>query len=120
AILLDEPFSNLDTVLRVQVRTEVHRLLHDLGITTVFVTHDQEEAFVLGDRVAVMHEGRIRQFERPAAIYARPASRWVADFVGEANLVRGEATGGTATSRLGTLAVDRAVDGPVEVLVRPE
>src|SRR5690606_25360433 len=65
-LLLDEPFSNLDSSLRVQVRTEVHQLLADLGVTTVFVTHDQEEAFVLGDEVAVMHAGRIVQQAPPA------------------------------------------------------
>ena len=120
AILLDEPFSNLDTVLRVQVRTEVHRLLHELGITTVFVTHDQEEAFVLGDRVAVMHTGRIEQFERPAAIYQRPATRWIADFVGDANMLAADASGGRARSALGTLAIDTPLDGPVDLLLRPE
>jgi iron(III) transport system ATP-binding protein len=120
AILLDEPFSNLDTVLRVQVRTEVHRLLHELGITTVFVTHDQEEAFVLGDRVAVMHAGRIEQFEHPAMIYQRPASRWIADFVGDANLLSAEAVDGTARSVLGTVAIEPATDGRVELLLRPE
>jgi iron(III) transport system ATP-binding protein len=120
AILLDEPFSNLDTVLRVQVRTEVHRLLHELGITTVFVTHDQEEAFVLGDRVAVMNRGRIEQFERPAAIYQRPANRWIADFVGEANLLTVDAADGQVTSALGRLAIEPASDGRVDLLLRPE
>lgn len=120
AILLDEPFSNLDTVLRVQVRTEVHRLLHELGITTVFVTHDQEEAFVLGDRVAVMHAGRIEQFDHPAVIYQRPATRWVADFVGDANLVPAEAAGGRASSALGTVGVQPDCDGRVDLLLRPE
>ncbi len=120
AILLDEPFSNLDTTLRVQVRTEVHRLLGELGITTVFVTHDQEEAFVLGDRVAVMHEGRIEQHDTPDQIYVAPSSRWVADFVGEANLVRAMATGETADSALGPLLLNTTRTGPVDVLVRPE
>ncbi len=120
AILLDEPFSNLDTSLRVQVRTEVHRLLTELGITTVFVTHDQEEAFVLGDRVAVMNAGRIEQYASPAQIYDHPASRWVAEFVGEANLVRATANGDRADSLLGTLALRDRLDGPVEVLLRPE
>jgi len=120
AILLDEPFSNLDTTLRAQVRTEVHRLLAELGITTVFVTHDQEEAFVLGDRVAVMHDGRIEQHATPAEIYDRPASRWVADFVGEANLVRADASGNSASSALGTLTLRQPLRGPVDVLVRPE
>jgi iron(III) transport system ATP-binding protein len=120
ALLLDEPFSNLDTSLRVQVRGEVHRLLAELGVTTVFVTHDQEEAFVLGDRVAVMHEGRIEQHEPPAQIYANPASRWVASFVGEANLLRAEATGDRAASAIGPLSLQAAHSGPVDVLVRPE
>jgi len=90
-LLLDEPFSNLDSTLRVQVRTEVHQLLAELGVTTVFVTHDQEEAFVLGHEVAVMQAGRIAQQARPADLYARPANRWVATFVGDANLVAGDA-----------------------------
>jgi iron(III) transport system ATP-binding protein len=86
-LLLDEPFSNLDTALRVQVRADLHRLLVDLGITTVFVTHDQEEAFVLGDRVAVMNAGHVLQASTPAEIYRHPADRWVAGFVGEANFL---------------------------------
>ena len=89
-LLLDEPFSNLDTALRVQVRSEIHELLAELGITTVFVTHDQEEAFVLGDEVAVMQDGRVVQQATPAELYDRPASPWVAEFVGDANLVRGD------------------------------
>jgi iron(III) transport system ATP-binding protein len=120
ALLLDEPFSNLDTSLRVQVRGEVHRLLAELGVTTVFVTHDQEEAFVLGDRVAVMHEGRIEQHEPPAVIYANPASRWVASFVGEANLIRADAVGDRASSAIGPLELQSSHTGAVDVLVRPE
>lgn len=119
-LLLDEPFSNLDTALRVQVRTEVHQLLVELGITTVLVTHDQEEAFVLGDEVAVMAGGRVVQQDTPAALYRRPATRWVARFVGEANLVRAVAEGGAATSWLGNLPLEEEAQGPVEVLVRPE
>jgi iron(III) transport system ATP-binding protein len=120
AILLDEPFSNLDTVLRVQVRTEVHRLLAELGITTVFVTHDQEEAFVLGDRVAVMHGGVIEQHAAPSEIYESPASRWVADFVGEANLLVGDARGDHAVTAIGVIPLRDELRGPVEVLLRPE
>jgi iron(III) transport system ATP-binding protein len=120
AILLDEPFSNLDTVLRVQVRTEVHRLLVELGVTTVFVTHDQEEAFVLGDRVAVMHGGVIEQHAPPAEIYERPSSRWVADFVGEANLVPGDGQGVTAHTVIGPIGLCDEHRGPIDVLVRPE
>jgi iron(III) transport system ATP-binding protein len=119
-LLLDEPFSNLDTTLRVQVRAEVHRLLGALGVTTVFVTHDQEEAFVLGDEVAVMSEGRIVQQATPAAIYDHPASPWVASFVGEANLLPGAARGDDADTALGRVALRAGIGGPATVLVRPE
>ncbi|MFZ8968574.1 MAG: ABC transporter ATP-binding protein [Ilumatobacteraceae bacterium] len=119
-LLLDEPFSNLDTGLRVQVRSEVHRLLTGLGITAVFVTHDQEEAFVLGDRVAVMHDGHIEQFDAPAAIYEHPVSAWVAAFVGDANFVPGTATGTTADTLIGAVPLSDALTGAVDVLVRPE
>ena len=120
AILLDEPFSNLDTALRVQVRTEVHRLLAELGITTVFVTHDQEEAFALGDRVAVMRAGVIEQHATPAEIYDEPATRWVADFVGDANLLPAHADGACATTAIGPVTLRHERHGAVDVLVRPE
>jgi iron(III) transport system ATP-binding protein len=120
ALLLDEPFSNLDTTLRVQVRSEVHRLLKELGITTVFVTHDQDEAFVLGDEVAVMHAGRVEQQAAPSALYADPATPWIARFIGEANLVRGEADGGSARTAVGVVPIKGAHRGAVEVLLRPE
>jgi iron(III) transport system ATP-binding protein len=120
-LLLDEPFSNLDTALRVQVRSEVARLLADLAITTIFVTHDQEEAFVLGDAVAVMLDGRIVQTGAPSAIYDTPATAWVASFVGDANLVDGVADGaGAASTVLGAVPVRDGAGGPVQVLVRPE
>ena len=122
-LLLDEPFSNLDTALRVQVRSDLHRLLVDLGITTVFVTHDQEEAFILGDRVAVMNEGHVLQAAAPAEIYRHPADRWVAAFVGEANFLAtaGAPDDGRAATVVGDLElVAAAPTGPFEVLVRPE
>ena len=119
-LLLDEPFSNLDTGLRVQVRAEVHRLLTGLGITAVFVTHDQEEAFVLGDRVAVMRDGRLEQFGTPAELYEEPNSAWIASFVGDANFIPGRAAGTTAETALGAVPLSRPVHGRVEVLVRPE
>lgn len=120
-LLLDEPFSNLDSALRVEVRTEVHRLLGDLGVTTLFVTHDQEEAFVLGDEVAVMRDGAVEQQATPGELYARPASAWVGGFVGDANLVAGRAAGGTAATALGAVPLaDDDVDGTRTVLVRPE
>tara|TARA_Y100000588_G_C14061828_1_gene841786 strand:- start:210 stop:1019 length:810 start_codon:yes stop_codon:yes gene_type:complete len=123
-LLLDEPFSNLDTGLRTEVRTEVHRLLTDLGITAVFVTHDQEEAFVLGDRIAIMSDGRIEQLALPSEIYTRPASRWIASFVGEVNLIGAEASNTTAHLPFGDVPLLRNTDGhddrSVEVLLRPE
>ncbi|MCX7620984.1 MAG: ABC transporter ATP-binding protein [Acidimicrobiales bacterium] len=131
-LLLDEPFSNLDTALRVQVRSEVHALLVELGITTIFVTHDQEEAFVLGDQVAVMHDGRIAQVASPAELYRHPADRWVATFVGEANLLRGSVRPvGSAATVSGPAVADTVIGAvplaqlpvgsrEVDVLVRPE
>ncbi len=119
-LLLDEPFSNLDTGLRAEVRAEVHRLLLDVGITAVFVTHDQEEAFVLGDRVAVMNQGRIVQVDTPHNLYAAPSSRWVAEFVGEASLFACSATGDKASTPFGQLELEQPHNGPVDVLLRPE
>ena len=119
-LLLDEPFSNLDASLRTQVRTDVHALLVELGVTTVFVTHDQDEAFVLGDEVAVMSAGRIVQSGPPEELYLRPVDRWVAGFVGEANLLAGHAHGDRATTALGPLPLDTPATGPVDVLARPE
>jgi iron(III) transport system ATP-binding protein len=120
AVLLDEPFSNLDTTLRLQVRGEVTRLLRGLGMTALFVTHDQEEAFVLGDEVAVMLAGRIEQQAPPAELYAAPATRAVAAFVGDANLLPGLAAGDQADTALGALPLHAPASGRVDVLVRPE
>jgi iron(III) transport system ATP-binding protein len=119
-LLLDEPFSNLDTALRVQVRTELHHLLVELGVTSVFVTHDQEEAFVLGDQVAVMLDGDVIQQATPAELYARPASPWVARFVGDANLVDGQGGGDVVATAVGPVPVEGSHDGARTVLLRPE
>ncbi|GKZ15049.1 ABC transporter ATP-binding protein [Haladaptatus sp. T7] len=89
-LLLDEPMSALDARLRDDLRTQVSRIQSDLGITTVYVTHDQEEALAISDRVAVMNDGRIEQVGRPEDVYRRPESRFVAEFVGENNLFSGE------------------------------
>jgi ABC-type Fe3+/spermidine/putrescine transport system ATPase subunit len=89
-LLLDEPLSNLDAKIRVQVRAEIRQLQLALRITTIYVTHDQEEALSLSDRVAVMKDGRIVQIGAPRELYERPRSRFVADFVGTNNLVAGE------------------------------
>ena len=88
-LLLDEPLSNLDAKIRVQVRAEIRKLQKDLGITTVYVTHDQEEALSLSDRVAVMRDGRILQVAPPKELYERPTGRFVADFVGTNNFLSG-------------------------------
>ena len=120
-LLLDEPFSNLDTALRVQVRAEVRRLLGDLGVTTVFVTHDQEEAFVLGDEVAVMHDGRIVQQAVPADLYLRPV-----DALGRRLRRRRQPgrrarpTGGASTAVGRGARWRRRATGPARVLLRPE
>ncbi len=88
-LLLDEPLSNLDAKIRVQVRAEIRKLQKELRITTVYVTHDQEEALSLSDRVAVMRDGRVLQVAAPKELYERPASRFVADFVGTNNFIEG-------------------------------
>jgi iron(III) transport system ATP-binding protein len=119
-LLLDEPFSNLDSALKVQVRAEVHRLLSQLAVTVVFVTHDQEEAFLLGDEVAVMDQGRVVQQAPPAELYSRPVSPWVAAFVGEANLLEGQARATVASTAVGDVTLAEPHDGPVQVLLRPE
>ena len=119
-LLLDEPFSSLDTTLRVEVRAEVAALLRELEVTCVFVTHDQDEAFVLGDEVAVMRDGVVIQQAAPAVLYERPADRWLAGFVGEADTVGGQAEGGIAHTALGPMRLRAPAEGPVDVLVRPE
>jgi iron(III) transport system ATP-binding protein len=119
-LLLDEPFSNLDSGLRVQIRGDVQGLLAELGVTAVFVTHDQEEAFVVGDQVAVLLDGRLVQQATPAELYRVPASRAVAEFVGDANLVPGQADGDRAHTAIGPVPLAAPLRGQVDVLLRPE
>ena len=119
-LLFDEPFSNLDTDLRTRIRADVAALMREVGMTSIFVTHDQEESFVVGDRVAVMREGRIVQVGRPAEVYQYPASAWVAAFVGEANLLTGVATNGHASTAVGEVPLAGPVKGPCRVVIRPE
>lgn len=119
-LLMDEPFSNLDAALRVGVRAEVADLLARVGITTVFVTHDQAEAFVLGDAVAVMRDGCVVQTGTPAELYVAPEDGWVAAFVGEANLLPGVSAGTDARTACGPVSLHDPHDGPVTVLARPE
>ncbi|HJM22312.1 MAG TPA: ABC transporter ATP-binding protein [Acidimicrobiales bacterium] len=119
-LLLDEPFSNLDTNLRTEVRTEVRQLLSALGITSIFVTHDQDEAFIVGDRVAVMREGHIVQTATPYDLYHNPVDRWTAEFVGTVSSLSATAQSGTAQSPIGSLAVSPKLQGPVDLILRPE
>ena len=118
-LLLDEPFQALDVHLRLELQAEVRSLLDALGATAVIVTHDQDEAFVMGDEVAVMQDGHIRQRGTPAEVYGHPASPWVASFVGDANFVPGLGSGSAVATPLGTLATCCEVSGKVAVLVRP-
>jgi iron(III) transport system ATP-binding protein len=119
-ILLDEPFSNLDAGLRDRLRQEVREILTRAGVTTLFVTHDQAEALSIAESVAVMREGRVEQFGTPEEIYSRPASRWVARFLGEIEVVPGDAADGRVECELGSFSAEQGVKGPVDVLVRPE
>ncbi|MFM8191324.1 MAG: ABC transporter ATP-binding protein, partial [Candidatus Nanopelagicus sp.] len=90
-LLLDEPLGALDLKLRQQMQIELKQLQREVGITFIFVTHDQEEALTMSDRIAVFDQGRIQQIDKPAAIYEKPQNRFVADFVGVSNLISGEA-----------------------------
>jgi spermidine/putrescine transport system ATP-binding protein len=123
-LLLDEPLSALDLKLRTEMQLELKRLQAEVGITFVFVTHDQHEALTMSDRIAVMRGGRILQIGTPEEIYERPAARFVADFIGETNLL--EATRiGTARFRLSSgLEIETAEAGPpgdsVVLVIRPE
>ena len=130
-LLLDEPLSNLDAKLRARMRTELKRLQRELGLTTVYVTHDQAEALALSHEIAVMNEGRIVQVGTPRQIYDQPKNQFVADFVGTTNFIGGTVTaldGGSGRcivrSALGDLAAHAGEgvtrDRPVMVSVRPE
>jgi iron(III) transport system ATP-binding protein len=121
-VLLDEPFSNLDADLRERVRGEVRSILRTTGTSSVFVTHDQEEAFDIADRIAVMNDGRIEQLGRPEEIYHTPETRFVADFVGDADFLPAEVTADELVTELGAYPMN-GVDvepGPVEIMLRPE
>ena len=120
-VLFDEPLSNLDAKLRHHVRAEIRALQQRLGLTAVYVTHDQEEALAISDRVVVMNAGRIEQQGSPRDLYTTPASHFVADFIGSANILPGQ-WDGTAIS-LGSARVphEQAMSaGAVSVVIRPE
>jgi len=119
-LLLDEPLSALDAKVRVQLRDEIRRIQLRLGITTVFVTHDQEEALAVSDRIAVMNAGRIEQIGTPEQLYDRPATASVAAFVGLSSVVSGVADGDHVTVWGQRIPLQTPTDGPVDVFLRPE
>ncbi|MCI0398458.1 MAG: ABC transporter ATP-binding protein [Chloroflexi bacterium] len=121
-LLLDEPFSNLDTSLRSQVRAEVRDLLKKSRATAIFVTHDQEEALFIGDRVAVMQAGTLEQVGTPAEIFHEPATRFVAEFMGQSDFLPGQVTDEGIMTPLGPLSQPVALPAgtTVEVAVRPD
>jgi ABC-type sugar transport system ATPase subunit len=120
--LMDEPLSNLDALLRLHMRTELKRLHRELKKTFVFVTHDQEEAMTLATRVAVLRDGRLVQFDAPKTVYRRPASRFVAEFMGRPamNTFEGRVDDGTFQADGLSFAVRDIADGPVVLGIRPE
>jgi putative spermidine/putrescine transport system ATP-binding protein len=124
-LLLDEPLSALDAKVRLQLREQIRTLQQRLGTTTLFVTHDQEEALSMADRVGVMREGRLEQVAAPSELYSRPATTFVAEFVGTMNRIPGHYQGHDEVTVLGSVVPvhgDRPADlaGEVDVLVRPE
>jgi len=127
-LLLDEPLSALDAKLREQMQLELTRLQKTVGITFIIVTHDQDEALSMANRIAVMNAGRVSQIATPSELYEHPANRFVADFIGKVNLIEARADGGEGNAILvkakgiGSVAipVDRKVNGDVTLAVRPE
>ena len=122
-LLMDEPLSNLDAKLRVEMRTAIREIQRELNITTIYVTHDQEEALAVSDRIAVMNVGVVEQVGRPYDIYAHPDNDFVANFIGTSNFLEGETEAG-GVKVLGQTHLDcslrRTYAGPVRVSVRPE
>ena len=120
-LLLDEPLSNLDAKLRQEVRVEVRELQRQLGLTTIMVTHDQEEALTMADRLVVMSEGVVRQVGSQRDLYERPADRFVAGFVGRSSFLKGHMQGDRFVTRGGLeVGVARPVVGPAVIALRPE
>jgi putative spermidine/putrescine transport system ATP-binding protein len=119
-LLLDEPFSSLDAILRVRLREELRRIQRRLHITAIFVTHDQEEALTLADRIAVMNSGRIEQLAPPAEIYAHPSTLFVADFIGSMNLLQGQSKEGAFTVGGVSFSADVRAGQAATLAIRPE
>jgi iron(III) transport system ATP-binding protein len=120
-VLLDEPWSNIDPLLRAAMRDELAEILRGISATVLFVTHDREEAFSIADRIALMRAGRVVQSGAPEHVYFAPADRWAAGFVGESNFLSGEVQGSLVETAIGRFPVENG-NGTrdVEVLIRPE
>jgi ABC-type Fe3+/spermidine/putrescine transport system ATPase subunit len=118
-LLLDEPLSALDANLRRQMQVELKSLQREVGITFIFVTHDQEEAMVMSDRIALLRMGDLEQIATPRDIYQRPATAYTAQFIGHTNLLKAEVRGGRASCQSLSWAVNLA-DGPAQFSLRPE
>jgi iron(III) transport system ATP-binding protein len=119
-VLLDEPFASLDAGLRESLRSEVAEILRAAGTSALLVTHDQAEALSLAGTVAVMREGRIEQVGTPEEIYERPRSRWLAEFLGDADVLPGTASDGVVDCELGRFGAAAELAGDVHVVIRPE
>ena len=122
-LLMDEPFSNLDAELRAELRVDTKAILKEKGITTILVTHDQEEALSLSDRIAIMKDGKLEQIGTPYDIYHRPSTRFVASFVGEADFIPGRLKGNVIITDVGTFTSSngKPIDtDTVDVMIRPE
>ena len=119
-ILMDEPFSSLDPELREDARRIIHRVFREHGMSAVFVTHDQSEALGFADRIGVMRDGRVEQTGTPEELYNRPATRFVAAFIGGANILRGAGRGDCVMTSIGRVPVDREALGDVTIALRPE
>ncbi len=117
-LLLDEPLSSLDAKIREKLRSEIRRIQRELGITTVYVTHDQEEAMAISDRIAVMNVGRIEQMGRGIELYYSPKNEFVANFIGRSNILRLSSKGGRAC--IGPICFDTDEEGSIVVFFRPE
>jgi len=128
-LLMDEPLSNLDAKLRVQMRTIIRKLQKELNITTIYVTHDQEEALAISDKIAIINSGRIMQIDSPTTIYKKPRNAFVAGFIGTSNFMEGSVeqldTDMTAHIRLKSgmefaMKLKKKIQGPIKISVRPE
>ena len=121
-VLMDEPLSALDKKLREQMQIELRQLHENLGMTTIYVTHDQREALTMSDRIAVINHGKVMQLDTPRAIYERPANRFVAEFIGESTFLDVEIAGGNCRCEGAALQVERApvINGKSLLMLRPE